>query len=67
MTQLILGNLNYSSWSIRAALVSRQSGLEIPEQVVPLGFEETKTDLIEATGLHTVPVLVEGDLIIRDS
>ena len=67
MTQLILGNLNYSSWSIRAALVSRQSRLEIPERVVPLGFEETKTDLIEATGLHTVPVLVEGDLIIRDS
>ncbi|MEL7112552.1 MAG: glutathione S-transferase [Pseudomonadota bacterium] len=67
MTELILGNMNYSSWSIRAALVSRNSGLDIQERIVPLGFEETKTALIEETGLHTVPVLVHGDLIIRDS
>lgn len=38
MTELILGNLNYSSWSIRAALVARASGLNIPERIVPLGF-----------------------------
>lgn len=67
MTELILGNMNYSSWSIRAALVARGSGLEISERIVPLGFEESKVALIAETGLHTVPVLVHGDLIIRDS
>ena len=67
MTELILGNLNYSSWSIRAALVSRASGLDISERIVPLGFDETRQQLIEETGLHTVPVLKEGALIIRDS
>ena len=67
MTELILGNLNYSSWSIRAALVSRVSGLDIKERIVPLGFDETRKQLIEETGLHTVPVLKEGALIIRDS
>ena len=67
MTELILGNLNYSSWSIRACLVARSSGLDIPERIVPLGFPETKTALIEETGLHTVPVLKHGDLFIRDS
>ncbi|MCR9269682.1 MAG: glutathione S-transferase [Hyphomonadaceae bacterium] len=67
MTELILANLNYSSWSIRAALVSRASGLSIPERVVPIGFPETKAQLIEETGLHTLPVLIHHDLIIRDS
>ena len=67
MTELILGNLNYSSWSIRAALVSRLSGLNIPERIVPLGFPETKASLIAETGLHTVPVLKHEDLYIRDS
>ena len=65
--ELLLGNLNYSSWSIRAALVARSSGLNIPERIVPLGFDETKKFLLEETGLHTVPVLRSDDLIIRDS
>ena len=67
MTTLYLGNLNYSSWSIRAALVSRHSGLEIPERIYPLGFPETKAALIEETGLHTVPVLMTEGMILRDS
>jgi glutathione S-transferase len=67
MTELILGNLNYSSWSIPAALVSRMSGLNIPERIAPLGFPETKEALIAETGLHTVPVLKHEDLYIRDS
>ena len=65
--QLILGNLNYSSWSIRAVLVARACGLEIEEKIVPLGFPETRAQLIEETGSHTVPVLVDGDLLVRDS
>ncbi|MEL6858433.1 MAG: glutathione S-transferase [Pseudomonadota bacterium] len=65
--ELLLGNLNYSSWSIRAALVARASGLNIPERVVPLGFPETREQLIAETGLHSVPVLRVEDLIIRDS
>lgn len=67
MTELILGNLNYSSWSIRAALVARASGLDIRERIEPLGFDETKAKLIAETGSHTVPVLVTDGLVIRDS
>lgn len=65
--RLILGNMNYSSWSIRAALVARTCGLEVQEEILPLGFPETRQALIERTGLHTVPVLVDGELIVRDS
>ena len=67
LSTLYLGNLNYSSWSIRAALVARASGLELTERIFPLGFPETKQALIEETGLHTVPVLMAESLIIRDS
>lgn len=67
MTELILGNMNYSSWSIRAALVARASGLEISETIVPLGFDETRETLIGRTGHHTVPVFLTGGMIIRDS
>lgn len=65
--ELILGNLNYSSWSIRGALIARGSGMNIPERVVPLGFDETRAMLLEETGHHTVPVLCVDGLIIRDS
>lgn len=67
MTELILGNMNYSSWSIRAALVARGSGLDIQETILPLAFDTTPETLIERTGFHTVPVLVHDDVIIRDS
>ena len=65
--ELILGNLNYSSWSIRGALIARGSGLDIPERVVPLGFDDTRAMLIAETGHHTVPVLRVDGVIIRDS
>ena len=67
MSTLYLGNLNYSSWSIRAVLVARGSGLELAERVLPLGPEETYEILLEATGQHRVPALVTGDVVIHDS
>ncbi|MEP1142857.1 MAG: glutathione S-transferase [Henriciella sp.] len=67
MTMLYLGNLNYSSWSIRAALVARGSGLEIDEMVMPIGPDETYDILLKETGQHRVPGLVADDLVIHDS
>ena len=67
MTTLLLGNMNYSSWSIRAALVAKMSGLEIDTKVMPLGVAETRDYLIEKTGYRQVPALISGDLVIRDS
>ena len=65
--ELILGNLNYSSWSIRAALVARASGLDVAETIIPLGFPDTREQITRRTGHHTVPVLLQDGLIIRDS
>ena len=67
MSTLYLGNLNYSSWSIRAVLVARGSGLELNERVLPLGPDETYEILLKETGQYRVPALVTKDVVIHDS
>ena len=45
--KLIIGNKNYSSWSLRAWLAAKQSGLAFEEIIVPLygeGWETLKRD-----------------------
>ena len=67
MSVLYLGNLNYSSWSIRAALVARGSGLGLSERVLPLGPDATYEILLKETGQHRVPALVTENVVIHDS
>ncbi|MDG1826929.1 MAG: glutathione S-transferase [Henriciella sp.] len=67
MQQLILGNLNYSSWSLRALLVLRTAGIAVNEEVLPLGVAGTKEKVIELTGQHRAPALVTDELIVHDS
>ncbi|MEM7458027.1 MAG: glutathione S-transferase [Pseudomonadota bacterium] len=67
MNTLYLGNLNYSSWSIRAVLVARGAGLNIAEQVLPLGPDDTYETLLKETGQHRVPALVTDHVVIHDS
>ena len=65
--KLYLGNLNYSSWSIRAALVARGSGLDIAEVVRPMGEKATRAEMLALSGQTAVPILQDGDLVIHDS
>ncbi|MEO1189973.1 MAG: glutathione S-transferase [Pseudomonadota bacterium] len=67
MTTLYLGNLNYSSWSIRAVLVTRGAELDIEEKVLPIGPDETYATLLAETGQHRVPALKSDDLVVHDS
>lgn len=65
--KLILGNLNYSSWSVRALLTARHAGYACDEEVMPLGEPGTREHVIAASGQHRVPVLVTDAVIIHDS
>ena len=58
MRQLILGNLNYSSWSIRPLLVARHVGLPVEEVIVPLDFPDTNAKLKEISPTAKVPLLL---------
>jgi glutathione S-transferase len=69
--KLIIGNKNYSSWSLRAWLAAKQSGLAFEEIIVPLygeGWESLKRD---DSGLQAssgkVPLLWDGETVVWDS
>ena len=69
--KLIIGNKNYSSWSLRGWLAAKQSGLAFEEIQVPLyGDDWTATkkqndDIAPSSG--KVPVLWDGDAVVWDS
>jgi len=69
--KLIIGNKNYSSWSLRGWLACKQSGLGFEEIQVPLygeDWEEQKhqrQDIAPSSG--KVPVLWDGDAVVWDS
>ncbi len=67
MQQLIIGNKNYSSWSLRAWLLLAHHGIEFREIRIPLDQPDTKRRLADYTGAGKVPVWQDGDLTVWDS
>lgn len=68
--KLIIGNKNYSSWSLRGWLACKQSGLQFEEITVPLYGEDweeqrRQDDLAPSSG--KVPVLWDGEAVVWDS
>ena len=66
-TILVIGNKNYSSWSLRAWLVLRESGIDFEEHRIALDTESTSHDIGEFSAAGRVPVLKLGDETIWDS
>lgn len=64
---LIIGNKNYSSWSLRAWLFMKHVGAEFDEVVVPLDSPDTHEELARYGPSGRVPVLRHGDLTVWDS
>jgi glutathione S-transferase len=68
MLRLVLGNLNYSSWSVRPWLALKHAGLPFRQHDIGLKSEEGWRDRILAfSGAGRVPVLVDGSLSIHES
>lgn len=64
---LIIGNRNYSSWSLRAWLALEAAGIEFEEVVVPLGTPETEADILRWSPTGRVPAYRDSDLLLWDS
>jgi glutathione S-transferase len=64
---LYVGNRNYSSWSVRASLLVRQSGIDCEEVVIPLDVEETAARIAAVSPSGRVPVLHYDGLVVWDS
>jgi glutathione S-transferase len=65
--KLYVGNRNYSSWSLRGALLVRQSGLPCDEIVIPLDLDETAAKIAAVSPSGRVPVLHVEGLVIWDT
>lgn len=65
--KLIIGNKNYSSWSLRPWVAMKVAGIPFEEIRIPLYGPDSKARLLEYSPAGKVPCLVEGDLRVWDS
>jgi len=64
---LVIGNKNYSSWSLRPWLALRAASLPFEEIRIPLYAPESKAQILRYSPSGHVPVLKEGDFTIWES
>lgn len=69
MTQrkLVIGNKNYSSWSLRPWLAMRVAGIDFEEVQIPLDQPDTKEKMLAHSPAGKVPVLIDGDVTVWES
>jgi glutathione S-transferase len=65
--KLVIGNKNYSSWSLRAWLLLTQLGIPFEEEKLSFNDPRFKARVHKYSPVGEVPVLVDGDLAIWDS
>jgi glutathione S-transferase len=64
---LIIGNKNYSSWSLRPWLVMTQAGIPFDETVIKLDAPDTKTKIAKFSPAGKVPILHHGKVTIWET
>ncbi len=67
MYTLIIGNKNYSSWSLRPWIALRATGIAFTEQKLGFFTEEFSRRVSAVSPAGLVPVLLDGDFAVWDS
>jgi len=67
--KLVIGNKNYSSWSMRPWLALRANNIPFEEILIPLYTDNPadKDRILRFTGSGKVPCLIDGDVTVWDS
>ncbi len=65
--KLIIGNKNYSSWSLRAWFLLREAGIEFEERRIALDEPDTAKCIAEYTDAGCVPVLKMDGITVWDT
>jgi glutathione S-transferase len=65
--KLIIGNKNYSSWSLRPWIAMKVAGIPFEEQVIPLYEPGSREQVLKYSPAGKVPVLIDGDQPIWES
>ncbi len=64
---LVIGNKNYSSWSLRAWLYLAVNDIPFDEIFLPLDTPEFQSEIGQYSGTRCVPVLIDDGIKISDS
>ena len=68
MLKLVIGNKNYSSWSMRPWLALRANDIAFDEVFIPLYTDKADKDrILSFTHSGKVPALIDGDVTVWDS
>jgi glutathione S-transferase len=67
MLKLIIGNKNYSSWSMRPWIAMKAAAIPFEETVISLNAPDFKTAVGPQSGTGKVPVLIDGDVRVWES
>ncbi|MFZ4535190.1 glutathione S-transferase family protein [Propionivibrio sp.] len=67
MLKLVIGDRNYSSWSMRAWLAVKQTGLPFEEVNIRMRGAGTKVEIFKYSPSGKVPCLIDGETIVWDS
>jgi len=65
--KLVIGNKNYSSWSLRPWLLLRHAGIAFEEVSLRLFTKEFNGEIARYSPAGKVPALVDGDVTVWDS
>jgi glutathione S-transferase len=65
--KLVIGNKNYSSWSMRPWVLMRQLEIPFEEEWLHFADPEFKARVLRYSPAGMVPVLIDGDVTIWDS
>ena len=65
--KLIIGNKNYSTWSLRPWLLMKEAGIDFDEHRIVLDTPTTAKEIAEFSDAGKVPILQLGDVTVWDS
>jgi glutathione S-transferase len=64
---LVIGNKNYSSWSLRPWIAMKAAGIPFEEVVIPLYVPGSPEQILKYSPAGKVPILIDGDETIWES
>jgi glutathione S-transferase len=65
--KLIIGNKNYSSWSMRPWIAMKVAGIPFDEAVIQLYVDGSQDKIREHSAAGKVPILIDGDVKVWES
>jgi glutathione S-transferase len=64
---LVIGNKNYSSWSMRPWIAMKVKGIAFDETVIPIYHPGSKEKFLAHSPAGRVPILLDGDVRVWES